>query len=371
MYKFIRKIILIAFCLLLLVPNNAKAAKILDAKIGGLDTVKVGGPITVPFYIDLSGVSMTDVNSYGVLAVAFDLIFDDEILSVTGIKSDGFTSEIYSENHEYGILSIVDVNSTKNKCVDGILYCGTYEVDVTFYAADTTETSTTIKMGDVLVSGYQLQDGDFDIDDDTIDIEDTLNKSKTIKITKGATTTTETPKSVVKSGSADIDTTKIINNIETKKEETPTDSSKDNNCYLKDLRIDGYLLEFYKRTYEYDLEVEENVNNLVIDATLDSEKALLEIVGADNLAKNNNKVLIKVKAEDGTTKTYTINVKKGITKKQTKLTSTMLLDKVKNIFSEYKLYFIIGGCVIAVIIIIAVIINKINDNKLGKNFDNM
>ena len=51
----------------------------MDAKIGGLDTVKVGGPITVPFYIDLSGVSMTDVNSYGVLAVAFDLIFDDEI----------------------------------------------------------------------------------------------------------------------------------------------------------------------------------------------------------------------------------------------------------------------------------------------------
>ena len=368
MKKRFNKVLLFLMCLGLFMPN-VYAAKISNTRIGGLDSVKVGKGITIPFYINLSGVSMTDVNSYGILAVGFEIIFDDDVFSITNVTSKGFSSNVYTEDGEYAIISAVNVLDTYNKCVDGYLYCGEYEVDVTFYAGDTDLESSVIKMGDIMVSGYQLKNGEFNTDEDTIDIEGSSNKSKIITITKTDEEVIEKPKSIVETSKPTIDTTKVIEEIATKKEEEIKTADKSTNTYLSDLTVKGYIVNFNKRTKEYEIEIEKGVNSLEVEAKLEDKKSTLEIIGADDLKKNNYKVLINVTSESGKKDTYTITAKEEIIKKHKKLSTIDFASKIKDIFNEYKLYIYISGGALLLFILIFIIINKVNDRKLGKKFD--
>ena len=49
----------------------------------------------------------------------------------------------------------------------------------------------------------------------------------------------------------------------------------------------------------------------------------------------------------------------------------MLLDKIKNIFNDYRLYFYIGGGIVLLIIIILIIANSINNNKINKKLNDL
>ena len=87
-----------------------------------------------------------------------------------------------------------------------------------------------------------------------------------------------------------------------------------NNKDLKDLTIEGdYTLtpEFSKDVTEYDLTVGEDVESIKINAVADDDAAKVEVTGNDKLLMGTNTVEIKVTAEDGTEKTYKINVTKG------------------------------------------------------------
>ena len=89
-----------------------------------------------------------------------------------------------------------------------------------------------------------------------------------------------------------------------------------NNKDLKSLSV-GDSLEltpaFSVDVTEYTLTVGEDVTSLDIEAVADDENAKVEITGNDNLLMGENTVEIKVTAEDGTVRTYTINVTKGDT----------------------------------------------------------
>ena len=89
-----------------------------------------------------------------------------------------------------------------------------------------------------------------------------------------------------------------------------------NNKDLKSLSV-GDSLEltpaFSADVTEYTLTVGEDVTSLDIEAVADDENAKVEITGNDNLLMGENTVEIKVTAEDGTVRTYTINVTKGDT----------------------------------------------------------
>ena len=117
------------------------------------------------------------------------------------------------------------------------------------------------------------------------------------------------------------------------------------------------------------MEVEEGINKLDVIAELEDKKATLEIVGANDLKGNDNKVEIIVTAENGTKNIYTINVinEKEITPKS--LSDVNTIKKIKDFFIEYKLYFIIGGSILLFIIILSIIINSISNKKLGDKFD--
>lgn len=93
--------------------------------------------------------------------------------------------------------------------------------------------------------------------------------------------------------------------------EKPEEST---NKDLKELTIEGdYTLtpEFSKDVTEYDLTVGEDVESIKVNAVADDDAAKVEVTGNDSLLMGLNTVEIKVTAEDGTEKTYKINVTRG------------------------------------------------------------
>lgn len=89
-----------------------------------------------------------------------------------------------------------------------------------------------------------------------------------------------------------------------------------NNKNLKSLTISGdYKLTpaFNKDVTEYSLNVASDINSIDIKAVAEDDNAKVTIKGNDKLLMGENTVEVKVTAEDGTTRTYKINVTKGDT----------------------------------------------------------
>lgn len=84
--------------------------------------------------------------------------------------------------------------------------------------------------------------------------------------------------------------------------------SKNNN--LASLGVEGFTLtpEFNANTLEYSVIVPENTKNVNLTGTVQDKKASITGVGVQQVNQGNNKFLVTVKAENGSEKTYTINV---------------------------------------------------------------
>lgn len=84
--------------------------------------------------------------------------------------------------------------------------------------------------------------------------------------------------------------------------------SKNNN--LKELSVEGYTLtpEFKKDVLEYTLELENGIESINVSAVKEDSTASIEGTGTISLSEGVNPVKIVVTAQNGSTKTYTINV---------------------------------------------------------------
>lgn len=84
--------------------------------------------------------------------------------------------------------------------------------------------------------------------------------------------------------------------------------SKNNN--LASLGVEGFTLtpEFNVNTLEYSVIVPEDTKNVNLTGTVQDKKASITGVGVQQVNQGNNKFLVTVKAENGSEKTYTINV---------------------------------------------------------------
>lgn len=84
--------------------------------------------------------------------------------------------------------------------------------------------------------------------------------------------------------------------------------SKNNN--LASLGVEGFTLtpEFNANTLEYSVIVPEDTKNVNLIGTVQDKKASITGVGVQQVNQGNNKFLVTVKAENGSEKTYTINV---------------------------------------------------------------
>ena len=99
------------------------------------------------------------------------------------------------------------------------------------------------------------------------------------------------------------------NNSGTTTNTTPTKKKSTNN-YLSSLTIEGYTLdkEFKKDETEYSIMVENDVNKIKINAQLDDSSAKVTGIGEVEVKEGINKLEIKVTAENGSTRIYTLNV---------------------------------------------------------------
>lgn len=124
---------------------------------------------------------------------------------------------------------------------------------------------------------------------------------------------------------AEDGSTKVYTIIVNRKEEGIIISNNNN---LASLEIVDHNINFNKDTYDY--EITTNLDSLEIKASAEEEKAKIEIVGNENL-ENGSKIIVRVTAEDGSTKEYNIN----IIKKQ----------------QSNALGFIIGGIVVVIALV--------------------
>lgn len=124
---------------------------------------------------------------------------------------------------------------------------------------------------------------------------------------------------------AEDGSTKVYKIIVNRKEEGITISNNNN---LVSLEIEDHNIDFNKDTYDY--EVTTNLDSLEIKALAEDEKAKIDIIGNENL-ENGSKIIVRVTAEDGSTKEYNIN----IIKKQ----------------QSNALGFIIGGIVVVIALV--------------------
>ncbi len=136
---------------------------------------------------------------------------------------------------------------------------------------------------------------------------------------------------------AEDGSTKVYTIIVNRKEEGVVISNNNN---LASLEIVDHSIDFNKDTYDY--EITTKLDSLEIKALAEDEKAKIDIIGNENL-ENGSKIIVRVTAEDGSTKEYNIN----IIKKQ----------------QSNALGFIIGGVVVVIALVGTFIFIKRRKNK--------
>lgn len=129
-------------------------------------------------------------------------------------------------------------------------------------------------------------------------------KSKSISITQPSNNNTNTTNS---------NTNTNTNNTANSNKNNTTVTSKSSNANLKNmiLSVEGLSPAFAKNITSYSLNVGENVNEVKINATVEHSKAIYSVYGNTDLKIGENVISVKVTAEDGTVKTYKINVLKS------------------------------------------------------------
>ena len=88
-----------------------------------------------------------------------------------------------------------------------------------------------------------------------------------------------------------------------------SNTSLSSNSKIKELKIEGVNINFDKDSTIYKIKIGKNVNTLKFNIKLDDRKAKYEIIGNEEL-ENNDKILVRVTAEDNTETTYSIFVEK-------------------------------------------------------------
>lgn len=121
-------------------------------------------------------------------------------------------------------------------------------------------------------------------------------------------TTTKSQENTLKT----TNTTNTTNKQKSTSTKTTGTTKKSNNANLKNLGIKPEDFKgFNPNTTTYNVTVSENLESVEIYATAANSKASITGIGKKNLEKGKNVENIVVTAEDGTQKTYTINIVRG------------------------------------------------------------
>lgn len=358
-----KKIILIILSFIL-IPLNINAIEIISTEISGITEKNVGEEFILDFKVNLEKMETDEKKDIGIWLAGFELIFDENVLIASEISSNGFNSYIYKENDKYYVISeVLENSSSPNICSNKILYCGNYEVSIKFYVKDTQLTETTIKMKEIEIGLLDIIDPNKTYTlDDLIELkkdEETIHK---IKINKTSEKIEDVPTSITTDNNPIKDSLKETT-IESSKEE------KSSNAFIKNIFIDNYNLDFKKNKTNYNLKLNENINELDIDVILEDKKSTYKIIGADDIKNNNNEIAIIVTAEDNSILTYTINIKYV-----SEITDEKLIKEkinIKTTITQYLtqknlMYIGIAIGIIVILILLIILKNKRENKKINK-----
>ena len=141
-------------------------------------------------------------------------------------------------------------------------------------------------------------------------------KNKSLSINE--TTTIKFSNIVASDGDKDISATNVSKKIKlVEKEsnindqpeiETEPEIKESNNNYLSEIKISKGIINFNKEVLTYDIIVDYQTKNIIIEAFSEDEKAKIFGPGKYGLNLGNNTVKIKVIAEDESERTYTLNI---------------------------------------------------------------
>lgn len=115
-------------------------------------------------------------------------------------------------------------------------------------------------------------------------------------------------------------------------------NNNNTNTYLKSLILDieGISPEFNKETTEYYLIVDLNVDKIEVNAIPEDDTSEVEITGNEDLEEGENKIIITVKSQNGSKRTYTINVTKTDDVEMTNANLKSLTVKGFDIYPSFK-----------------------------------
>lgn len=138
-------------------------------------------------------------------------------------------------------------------------------------------------------------------------------KSKSISITQPSNNNTNTNTNT--NTKPNTNTNKNNTNTTTNKNNNSNKNTttKSSNANLKNmiLSVEGLSPAFAKNITSYSVNVGENVDTIKVNATVEHSRASYSVSGNTNLKAGENVINVKVTAEDGTVKTYKINVLKS------------------------------------------------------------
>lgn len=355
----------IIILVLFLFPYYAYAATINSISITGDDRVYTKTSIPIKIKINVS-----DYGDQGLAAVVFRLNFNKYAFEIFKIDTIGiWNSELYKDDSDNYYIASSILEGSLNRCSDGLLYCGNYEVTVTFYVRDTdTIESDEIKISNIELGLLPVNYKEMEISTkDVIVVNSNQTTSKKIEINRKGAVKAMYIKPIEPSNTKPQIKNETAN---FKKKSSSTGKYlKSDNSYLEKLEIEGYKLKFRAITNEYNLTVKKDVNSLKIAATTMNSKAKSKIIGADNLKANNDEVKIEVTAEDGSKNTYTIKVNY-----EKELVLPEKKEEPKEEKAIDKKYFIIGGSILGGIVLIIIIIKSIfyiRDYKIGKQLNKL
>ena len=208
-----------------------------------------------------------------------------EIVKVT--KASGVTYN--DSNHKFALVGMDALPSPSNiltVTVKGLKEC-----------------STKLVFSDVVVTSTEA----------TKSVAGISNGTITVKKPTPTTTTTKAadpnPQPQTPSGGGNNNNNN--NNTKTTKTTTTrptTTKAGSNNNYLSSLSVDGYPITFNRNTTEYNITIPEEVTSIKVNATTDDKKASFKAIGTNDLSNGHNNVKVVVEAENGSTKTYVIDV---------------------------------------------------------------
>ncbi len=159
-----------------------------------------------------------------------------------------------------------------------------------------------------------------------------VSSTKTIKYIKEVVTT---PKK---------STTKTT----TKSKTVANKVAQSSNSTLSNIEISNGNITFDKNIYSYNIVVDNNVESINITAIAEDDKATIEGIGNKTLAIGTNTFMIKVVAENGDFKEYTLNITRDAADNEIDLQENNVIEDEKDNKSKYTIaLFSITGLAVA------------------------